>query len=133
MRIIPVIFALLLAQQAGADFGPGESQQLACSGNTYTSTTGQGQTISRFNKRRVVLTVTDEHADIVYEDGHPVRAVKTESSYRARTSDDPRNWQLIQLDYASMDISVTTFTSLPDRRHRSVRFKGSCRITDPVS
>lgn len=133
MRIIWGIFGLLLIQQVHAGFAPGESRHLACRGDTYTSTTGESQTISRFNTRRVVLTVTGEHTDLAYEDGRPIRAVKTESAFRARTSDDPRNWQLIHLDYASLDISVTTFTSLPDHRHRSVRFKGSCEIAKPMS
>ena len=133
MRASWGILGLVLTQLAYADFDQSESWQLACSGDTYTSTTGEEQTISRFNKRSVVLTFSGDHTDIRYEDGYPVRAVRTESHYRARTSGDTQNWQLIHLEHESLDISVTTFTSLPDQRHRSVRFRGNCQVTDPVT
>ena len=110
-----------------------ESNQLACRGSTYTSETGEEQIISRFKNKRLLLTITDDRADIAYENGTPIRAIKTESHFRARSMGDLGNWQLIHLDHHSLEVSVTTFTSLPDQRHRSVRFRGNCTLEVPVT
>ena len=126
-----LLFLLTTCLHAGEPLAG--SNSLACSGNTYTSITGEEQKITRFTRRHLVLSISGERADIAYEDGEPLEAIKTESHFRARATPSPDSWQLIHLDRSSLDLSVTEFSTLADDRHRSVRFRGSCKLADPVT
>ena len=133
MKIFGPALLALLATGVYATEKLQEASHLACFGNTYTSVTGEEQTISRFTRRQLVLSINGEQADIAYENGEPLKAIRTESHFRARAASSADSWQLIHLDRTSLDLSVTEFSTLPDARHRSIRFKGSCKLADPVT
>ena len=133
VKLVTGTLLALLAMEVSAGDVLGENNRLACFGNTYTSVTGEQQTISRFTRRQLVLSISGEQADIAYEDGEPLEAIRTESHFRAKAAPSADSWQLIHLDRSSLDLSVTEFSTLPDARHRSIRFKGSCKIADPVT
>jgi hypothetical protein len=110
-----------------------DTNQLACMGETYVVASGEKQAIKRFSRRNLTLTSDEDRTAITYGDGGPMEADITESHYRVARSPQSGDWVLILLNRETLDVTVSEFTSLPNHKHRSVRFEGKCKFKKPVA
>lgn len=123
----------LLALCVPARYSVAETNHLACMGETYVVASGEKQAIKRFSRRNLTLTSDKDRTAITYGDDGPMEADITESHYRVARSPQLGDWILILLNRETLDVTVSEFTSLPNHKHKSVRFEGKCKLKKPVA
>ena len=109
------------------------TSELVCRGDTYAFATGKKTAIKRFSRREITLTAEAGRTAIAYGDEKPMEVDITESHYRATRSRQSGDWVLIMLNRETLDVTVSEFNTLPDHKHHSERFVGSCEVDDPIA